>query len=862
MMDKKKQQIILKFMLFFVFCQPILDVLSRAALLDIIPSISTYLKPLIVFGMCFYLLFFYSPIKRKWLLYITFFITLTIGHLYLLYRLLLGTSLILHELRFMINVAYMIALFIIFYTLYYYIDDKDKALVYKQIKNILFYTFMLYFSLYLIAVVTGTSGMTYEYADKFKLGFKGWYDSGQILGHAFSILFPIVLYGILKPKNHKIVRTIFLAFALIVVSLLGTKVPYFITLIVLVLYLIIVIFIKFFNKYFERNWFNVFLVLFSISALLLTYKYTPVAYNTDINNKNAAIELSYYDLNSMSGKKNKKTYKKILKENRGADVGDLKKYYNWSQESSAYLEKMFYSGKVHPSNTRAKQFVYSYKMFSLASLKYKIFGIGYLVQEDEALAIERDFFMALFDFGILGFILFLLIPIVEFFRFLLFILKNIKKIDLETYMLFMGLGIFFCISIYAGYTYIYTNFSIFLVLLIIMLKLNIDIIINNNRNEIKSVSFLSLHLGYGGIESATINSANALSKYYDVEIVSFYKLDNSQVNNINKTINIKYLYNGGPNGDDFINYKNNKEYFKMFLEGLKSIKILFLKRVLTIIEIRRCKSDAIVSTRVEFNTLLSKFGKKETLKIAQEHCYHNNNKKYIKKIVNEYYNIDYLCALTTTLKNDYESFLIKNTHTKVILLPNMLFTLPNSRSNLGNNLITVSRLDSGKKVDEIIEIFSKINNKTCKLFIIGDGSELSSLKKIISDLGLESRVSLLGYLSHEKIEKYMLDSSIFLMASVTEGLPMVLLEAMSYGVPCVAYHTASGTGDIIKSKYNGYLVKNRNQKEYIQDINIILSNKKIKEKYSNNSILTAKRFYKDCILKIWKKMFDEYVDDN
>ena len=42
--------------------------------------------------------------------------------------------------------------------------------------------------------------------------------------------------------------------------------------------------------------------------------------------------------------------------------------------------------------------------------------------------------------------------------------KN-STIDLETYMLFMGIGIFFCISIYAGYTYIYTNLSIFLVLL-------------------------------------------------------------------------------------------------------------------------------------------------------------------------------------------------------------------------------------------------------------------------------------------------------------------------------------------------------------------------------------------------------------
>ncbi len=57
-----------------------------------------------------------------------------------------------------------------------------------------------------------------------------------------------------------------------------------------------------------------------------------------------------------------------------------------------------------------------------------------------------------------------------------------------------------------------------------------------------------------------------------------------------------------------------------------------------------------------------------------------------------------------------------------------------------------------------------------------------------------------GYKNKEEIEKYMLESSLFLMASVSEGLPMVLLEAMSYGIPCIAYHTDSGTDDIIKDK--------------------------------------------------------------
>ena len=612
--------------------------------------------------------------------------------------------------------------------------------------------------------------------------------------------------------------------------------------------------IKFFNKEFERNWFNICLVFLSIIVLVLTYKYTPVAYNTDINDKNAMIELSKYDLNSISGKKKKKSYKEVVEKHKGANISDFKQYYIWTQDASSYLESLFYAGKVHPSNTRGKQFFYSYKLFSLADYRYKLFGVGYLNQ-DALLAIESDFFMAIFDFGILGFLLFLFIPIKEFIKALMFIVKNLKRVDLETYMLFMGLGIFFCISIYAGYTYIYTNFSIFLVLLIVMLKLKIDIICIDDKKSIKSISFLGLHLGYGGIESSIINAANALSKKYDVEIISFYKLAEDQNKNVNSKVKIKYLYNGGPNLDKITLYRNNKQVLRLFGELVKALWILLLKRILVIREIRRCRSDAIVSTRVEFNLLLDNFGRESTLKIAQEHCYHNDNKKYINKI-KSYHNLDYLCALTTTLKADYKRFL-ENSHSrvKVVLLPNMLVSLPKKKSPCNKkNLITVSRLDYGKRNDEIIEMFSKIDDKDAKLYIIGDGEEYERLEKLIADLKLEDRVKLLGYMSHKDMEKYLFDSSIFLMASVTEGLPMVLLEAMSYGIPCIAYKTASGTSDIIDNEYNGYIIENRDSDEYIKDINTLLDNDKLRMKYSKNAILTSKKFYKDEVVKMWEKL--------
>lgn len=856
-MDREKHEKLLKIVLIFVLLQPIFDILSRLSIMGVIPNISTYLKPLFVFGMAGYLLWFYHPKRSKWLIYILGFGLFTLGHLVILMMLLTDMSVILHEFRFIINIAYMVALFISLYTLYYHSKDRKDML--RKIKNTIFYTFLIYFSLYLMAIITGTSGLTYEYSDKYKLGYKGWYDSGQILGHSFSILFPIILYWILKPKNNKVLRVVFMSLALICVSLLGTKVPYFITLIVLILYLIIVLFIKVFNKEFIRNWFNVGLVFVSILVLLFTYRYTPVAYNTDINNKNLQLGLDQYDISSISGGDREATWDELLEKHKGKDVSFLKDYHKWSEQSSKYLEDLYYAHKIHPSDTRAKQFFYSYKKFMLASPQYKLFGIGYLNQ-DSLLAIERDFFMAFFNFGIVGFLLFLFIPVKEFIKSLISIIRNLSLVDLETYMLFMGTGIFFCISMYAGYTYIYTNFSIFLVLLFVMLKLKISLMYENNKKKVESISFLALHLGYGGIESAIINSANALVKKYDVEIISFYRLKSNQESKIDSKVRVRFLFDGEPNKKEISEAKNNRQFIRLFVELCKGFGIVVLKKVLMINAIMRCKSDAIVSTRVEYNILLNNYGRDNMLRIAQEHRYHNGEKDYISKISNCYYNIDYLCALTTTLKDDYEVFLKRNARTKVVLLPNMLTVMSKEKSKLVNkSIITVSRLDYGKRNNEIIEAFSRLEDKDSKLYIIGDGDEYNNLNDLVDKLDLNDRVFLLGYKNQEEIKKHMLESSIFLMASVTEGLPMVLLEAMSYGVPCIAYRTASGTGDIIEDGVNGYLVENRNMDEYVEAINKLLENDEMRKVFGSNAVLKAREFYKDNVVKIWNSIFKREV---
>lgn len=852
-MKEKEYNIIVKLLFIFVLLQPLLDILSTLANMNYIINISTYLKPLFVFGITFYLLF-KNPNRKKWIIYIITFVIYMFIHLLLIYNLVIFNSVILQEFRFILNIAYMIALFISFNTLYCYSYDKSKLL--SNMKKCLLYTFIIYTGLFILSIITKTSFLTYSYSDPSKLGYRGWYFSGQIFGHALSVVFPISLYTILKPEKNIFQKIIFILFFVITACLLGTKVPYYIVLAVLILYIIIYALIKVFNKKFKRYWDNILIVSFFAIIMFSVYNYTPVHYNTEINKSNYNNASTDYNLNEMSGLANFSEFDKIREEYPNSDLRETFRFLEWNQKASNILKDKMENKEIHPSENRKKQFLYNKEMFMNATFKYKLFGTGFLNQVTSIFAIEGDFFMALFNFGLIGFILFLFIPIYYFIKTTIFILKNIKKCDLEIYMLYMGLGIFFAISLVVGCTYIYTNFSIFLALIIFMLKIKVKLL-EDTKVSIKDnkISFLLLHLGYGGIESATINTANSLCDDYDIEIMSFYKLSKTQANKLNDKIKVKYLYDGGPNKEEFLDAFHNHKIFNILKEGIRSVSILTKKKIRVINYIKNCDSKYIVSTRYDFSALLSKYGNDNSVKIAQEHHYHNNNKRYINILKNKYYNIDFLFALTKTLEKDYKKFLIKNKHTKVVLVPNMLYYIPSKQSKLDKkNIITISRLDYGKRNDDIIKAFSKIKENDWKLYIIGDGKEFNNLNKLINDLNMNDRIILTGYKNKEEIEEYMLKSSLFLMASETEGLPMVLLEAMSYGIPCIAYEIASGVNDIIDNNKNGYIIKNRNEEEYIEKIEKVINDSKLRNELGIEAKNKANEFSKEKIVNIWEKI--------
>lgn len=382
----------------------------------------------------------------------------------------------------------------------------------------------------------------------------------------------------------------------------------------------------------------------------------------------------------------------------------------------------------------------------------------------------------------------------------------------------------------------------------------------NCRRKIKNISIIVLHLGFGGVENSICSLANMLCDYYQIEIISTYKLLKNPAFKLNPKIKIKYLIpNLNPNRVELKNAIKSKNIINIFKEIKTSIKILFLKKYKLIKELKKINSDIIISTRDIHNKWVGKYANRNIIKIAEEHNHHNNNNKYINKIIKSLKNIDYLIPASKELTEFYKEKL-KNKKTKVIYIPHSLDIFPKEASTLQTqNIISIGRLSKEKGFHDLIKVFKEIykKNNKCKLKIVGDGNEKEFLNSLIIKENLSNNIELCGFKNKKEISKIMLNSSLYLMTSYSESFGLVLLEAESYGLPIIAFDSAQGAREIITNGKNGFLINNRNINEMAKMVCNLLNNLNLRKSLGQTGRKYAEYYKKENITKIWINFIEQ-----
>lgn len=193
----------------------------------------------------------------------------------------------------------------------------------------------------------------------------------------------------------------------------------------------------------------------------------------------------------------------------------------------------------------------------------------------------------------------------------------------------------------------------------------------------------------------------------------------------------------------------------------------------------------------------------------------------------------------------------------VIPNPNWITTSDSPQLN-SKKIIVVARHSFEKGLDRLFEIWKKVsvNHPDWTLEIYGNKTPKIDLLTLATELNISSSIT---FHKPEKdiVTKY-LESSIYVMTSRSEGFPMVLIEAMSCGLPVVAFDCPIGPRAIINNNKNGFLIEDGNYSDFISKLYLLIRNSEVRAKMGLSAKESVAKYSVEIIMKQWDDLFQNF----
>jgi len=193
----------------------------------------------------------------------------------------------------------------------------------------------------------------------------------------------------------------------------------------------------------------------------------------------------------------------------------------------------------------------------------------------------------------------------------------------------------------------------------------------------------------------------------------------------------------------------------------------------------------------------------------------------------------------------------------VVTVSNPLTFYPetlNYPSKENGRIIAVGRLEPQKRFDRLINAFSLIAYKYPSWYIdvYGDGNDKEALQRLIEEKGLDKQIYLKGVTSNVYSEYER--SQFFVFSSDYEGFGLVLVEAMSCGIPCISTNCPFGPSDIIEDGVDGLLCK-MTVEDLASKMEWMIIHEKERQEMGLNARRAVARYKKENVMKEWEQAY-------
>jgi glycosyltransferase involved in cell wall biosynthesis len=373
------------------------------------------------------------------------------------------------------------------------------------------------------------------------------------------------------------------------------------------------------------------------------------------------------------------------------------------------------------------------------------------------------------------------------------------------------------------------------------------------------VTFLMFDaFGHGGVARSVLNLAARLAEHRDVRLVSLYRRADEPAFPIDPRIELEVLLDARRGPGPLTRVLHHRPTRMRPLPAERQLSRLtdrLLRR-----RLRSLSPGILVTTRPSLHLAAARWAAPGVRLVGQDHKNFPSrfaNPRQAALLREAVPALDSYVVLTNADAEDYRRDLPQmRTHVSVIRNALPWPVAPEPAPLDGKVVVAAGRLAREKGFGRLVEAFAPVarEHPDWQLHVYGEGSARAALETRVRRLGLEEQIRLPGYV-HD-FRAVLTGASAYALTSRAEGFPMVLIEAMSLGVPLVAMDCPRGPGEIVDDGKNGFLVPDGDVDGFTEGLRALVEDDELRRRCGRQAHEDARQYSPDAVVADWLGLFE------